>query len=63
VQRARLATVLPQAMVDAGIWVVLAYLGLGVPMNAISRSTQERLTMTPIVLILFVLVLAVALGL
>lgn len=63
VQRAGLATLLPGPMVDIGIWVVLGYLALGVPMNAISRSMPERLTMTPVILILFGLVLVVALRL
>ena len=53
---------LPPAIVDVGIWVVVAYLALGVPLNAISRSAPERFTMTPVVVILFLLVLTVAMG-
>lgn len=41
-------------------WVILAYLALGVVMNAISRSLPERLTMTPLVVALLVLSLVVA---
>jgi len=41
-------------------WVILAYLALGVVMNAISRSLPERLTMTPLVVALLVLALVVA---
>jgi hypothetical protein len=62
VQRAGLATVLPQQMVDVGIWVIAGYLALGVPMNAISRSMPEKLVMTPVAAVLLVLVLIVAFG-
>lgn len=61
-QRAGLiAAFLPAGVVDIGIWVFVAYLALGVPLNAISRSRAERLTMTPVVLILLLAVLVVAL--
>ena len=63
VQAAGVATVLPQAMVDIGIWVVAGYLLLGVAMNAVSRSLPERLAMTPITIVLLILVLIVAFGL
>ena len=43
-------------------WVILAYMALGVVMNAISRSLPERLTMTPLVSVLLVLTLIVALS-
>ena len=42
-------------------WGVVAYMGLGVVVNAISRSLPERLTMTPLVAILLILALLVAL--
>ncbi|RYE09949.1 MAG: hypothetical protein EOP22_06765 [Hyphomicrobiales bacterium] len=61
-QRAGLVTLLPAPVVDIGIWVQLAYLALGIPMNAISRSRPERFTMTPIVIVLFLLALTVAMG-
>lgn len=44
-------------------WVVVSYCAIGIPMNAISRSRPERLTMTPLVAVLFALSLVVALGL
>jgi hypothetical protein len=49
---------------DAGpwIWVLTAYFGLGVVMNAASRSRPERLVMTPVVLLLGVSCLVIALG-
>jgi hypothetical protein len=62
VQRAGVATVLPQAMVDIGIWVVVGVLVLGVAANAISRSMPERLAMTPLTAILLILTLIVAFG-
>ncbi|MBB4053184.1 hypothetical protein GGR20_002841 [Devosia subaequoris] len=43
-------------------WVILAYMALGVVMNAISRSLPERLTMTPLVAVLLGLTLIVALS-
>ena len=43
-------------------WIIVGYLALGVVMNGISRSLPERLTMTPLVLVLFVLALIVALS-
>jgi hypothetical protein len=61
-QRADVIALLPPPVVDVGIWVVAAYLALGIPLNAISRSLPERLTMTPVVTALFGLVLVVAMG-
>lgn len=43
-------------------WIILAYLALGVVVNAISRSLPERLTMTPLIVVLLVLGLTVALS-
>lgn len=59
-QRTGAIELLPVAVVDVGIWVVAGYLALGIPLNAISRSRAERLTMTPVVAALFALVLLVA---
>jgi hypothetical protein len=61
-QRAGVIAVLPAPVADVGIWVVAAYLALGIPLNAISRSLPERLTMTPVVVALFALVVTVAMG-
>jgi hypothetical protein len=55
------------ALLPAGDWVVVAmwvvpgYFALGIVVNAISRSRPERLTMTPLVTLLFALSLIVAL--
>jgi hypothetical protein len=46
--------------VDIAMWVVAGYLLLGVPLNAISRSRKERLVMTPTVLVLAGLAIALA---
>lgn len=43
-------------------WIFVGYLALGVGMNGISRSLPERLTMTPLILVLAVLALIVALS-
>ena len=56
-----------QAWPDAGwldpaAWAVAAYMGLGVVVNAISRSRPERLVMTPLVAVLLALALIVALA-
>ena len=61
-QRAGIVAWLPAPVADIGIWVVLGYLVLGIPLNAISRSLPERYTMTPVVALLVLLVLTVAMG-
>ena len=60
--RAGLTDALPTAVVVPAAWVLVAYLALGVVMNAISRSRAERMTMTPTILVLLVCTLVVALG-
>jgi hypothetical protein len=45
-----------------GIWVLAAYFGLGVVMNAVSRSRPERLVMTPVAAVLCACCLAIALA-
>ncbi len=46
--------------VDVAMWGIAGYLVLGIPMNAISRSRKERLVMTPTVLVLAGLAVALA---
>lgn len=60
--RAEVTNLLPDAVVDVGIWVLVGYLALGTLMNAMSRSKPERMVMTPTALLLGVLCLVVALG-
>ena len=60
--RAEITDLLPDAMADVGIWVLVGYLALGTLLNGISRSKPERNVMTPTVLLLAVLCLVVALG-
>ena len=43
-------------------WMIVAYLAIGVVMNAFSRSKPERLVMTPVAVLLAVCALIVALG-
>jgi hypothetical protein len=63
-QQAAALAVLPDgAWLPVAAWIIVGYFSLGVPVNAISRSEQERWTMTPIVAVLFALSLAVAVGL
>jgi hypothetical protein len=59
---ANLVAVLPDQVARIGAWGIVAYLGLGVSVNAISRSVPERLVMTPVALVLGVLALVVALA-
>jgi hypothetical protein len=47
-------------IVDIAMWVIAGYLVLGVPLNAISRSRKERLVMTPTVVVLAGLAIALA---
>ena len=49
-------------VVRVAAWVLVAYLALGVVMNAISRSRAERAVMTPTALVLAVCALVVAAG-
>ncbi|KQZ10839.1 hypothetical protein ESP57_07100 [Agromyces fucosus] len=60
--RAGAVDVVSDVVSTVGMWVVFAYFVLGIPMNAISRSTAERYTMTPIVAVLAVLSLVIAIG-
>jgi hypothetical protein len=59
--RAGLVDVWPDmGWVGPAAWAVVAYMALGVVVNAISRSRAERVTMTPLVGVLLVLSLLVA---
>ncbi len=49
-------------VVVVAMWVVVAYLALGIVLNALSRSRPERFVMTPVALLLAILALVVALG-
>lgn len=49
-------------VIDISMWILAAYFGLGILMNAISRSKKEKRVMTPVVSILAVLFLYVAIG-
>ena len=60
--RAGVADLLPDGFAVVAMWVIVAYLALGIPLNAISRSRPERFVMTPVVVVLVVLALLVALG-
>lgn len=44
------------------IWILIAYFGLGIVLNGISRSRPERVVMTPIVTMLFLLCLFIGLN-
>jgi hypothetical protein len=62
-QKAGIAALLPSGdWPGIAAWVVVAYLALGVPLNAISRSRPEQLVMTPLVALLLALALVVTLG-
>ena len=52
----------PAAWIRIAAWVLVAYLALGVGMNALSRSKPERYTMTPVAAVLLMTALIVALG-
>ena len=62
-ERVGAISVLPLIVAEIGIWIVTAQLFLGIPLNLLSRSEAERWTMTPIVLILALAMLALALRL
>ncbi|MET3719575.1 MULTISPECIES: hypothetical protein [unclassified Arthrobacter] len=51
-----------QTFTEVAAWVLTAYFAVGVVMNGISRSRQERLVMTPTVLALALLYLGLSLS-
>lgn len=62
-QRAGLIRVFPgDGFVQVAAWVLFGYFVLGIVMNGISRSKQERNTMVPVTVVLSVLSLLVAVG-
>ncbi len=52
----------PDAFSQIAMWVIFAYFALGIVMNAISRSKQERYTMVPVTIVLAVLSFFIAMG-
>lgn len=60
--RAAVIDVVPDAVSTIAMWVIAVYLVLGIPLNLMSRSRPERLTMTPVVVVLVVLAVLIALG-
>ena len=55
-ERAKLIDLIPSdGFIAVLMWVIAGYLLLGVLMNLLSRSKAERLTMTPVALVLGVL--------
>lgn len=61
-ERASLIAVLPSAEIARiGVWAIAGYMGLGVVMNAVSRSIPERLIMTPVAVVLCITAAIVAL--
>ncbi len=64
-ERVGLTDVVPAGtdlIVRIAMWVMFAYLALGVPMNLISRSKPERRVMTPVAAVLAALALVLALS-
>jgi hypothetical protein len=59
---AKLTSVVGEGWAATGIWILVGYFALGIPVNAASRSRDERRVMTPTVLALCLLSLVVALG-
>lgn len=54
--------VVPEIVVTVAAWVIVAYLVLGIAMNAMSKSAKERWTMTPVSVVLAALAIVVAVG-
>lgn len=61
-QCADVVTLIPDAVARIGIWILTAYFAIGILMNGISRSKQERALMTPVSAVLAALCLLVALS-
>jgi len=61
--KSSLYQITPQGtLLDVLVWIIFAYLVLGILMNAISRSEPERYTMTPTAIILAGCVFIIALA-
>ncbi|MET3176140.1 UNVERIFIED_ORG: hypothetical protein ABIB52_004014 [Arthrobacter sp. UYCu721] len=56
------APLVNQGFTDVFCWVLTAYFAVGIVLNGISRSKPERLVMTPTVVILTALYLALSLN-
>ena len=54
------AIITNESILSVGLWVLTFYFALGILMNAISRSKQERMVMTPVALVLAAIFLAAA---
>jgi hypothetical protein len=52
----------PDGIIGVVTWMIVAYLVLGVLMNAISKSSKERWTMTPLSVLIAAMATIVALG-
>lgn len=51
-----------ETVVAIGLWIITAYFMIGIVMNGISRSKYERITITPLCVILSVCYLIITLG-
>src|SRR5690606_26485502 len=60
--RTGVTSLMPANFVMVAMWVVFGYLVIGTLMNLISRSKSERITMTPVALVLAVAALILALA-
>jgi len=59
---AEVTDVLPGDWAGTAVWILAAYVLVGVALNAASRSRDERRVMTPVAVVLCLLCLGVALG-
>jgi hypothetical protein len=63
IDKSSLITIFPEGIIKSyGIWVLVAYLVVGVVVNGISRSKKERNTMTPIIIVLLICGLIIGLN-
>lgn len=60
--RVGVISVFPDVVTQVAMWVIFAYLVLGIIMNAASRSKPERYTMVPVSVVLSSLALLIAMG-
>jgi hypothetical protein len=54
--------IFPAMFSEIAMWVVFAYFVIGIPLNAVSRSRSERMTMVPVTIVLAVLCFFIAMG-
>tara|TARA_Y100000114_G_scaffold154645_1_gene177076 strand:+ start:7557 stop:7934 length:378 start_codon:yes stop_codon:yes gene_type:complete len=63
ISKAGIAPIIPEGIfLTVGMWVLTVYFFVGISMNAISKSKNERNVMTPVAAVLSIVFLLITLG-